>query len=71
MTVIKTRKNYDFQGCKFVKTTKFVPISLIKYNFSGNILQKAFIHSVSNNYSLKLTQIAYTTCNNVVIPCFL
>lgn len=45
------------QGCKFVKTTKFVQISLGKYNyFSGNV--KAFIHSVSNN-SLKLMQTAY------------
>ena len=70
MTVIKTHKNYDPGDCKFVKTTKFVQISSIKYNCSGNILPKAFIHSVSNN-SLKLTQIAYTTCNNVVIPCFL
>ena len=47
---------------------KFTPLNTIY--FSGNILPKAFIHSASNN-SLKLTQIAYTTCNNVVIPCFL
>ena len=53
MTVIKTRKNYDLQGCKFVKITKFVQISSIEYNyFSGNVLPKAFIHSVSNNIIL-------------------
>ena len=68
MTVIKPHKNYNLQGCKFVKTTKFVQISHIKYNyFGGNVLPKAFIHSLSNN-SLKLTQIAYMLSNDVVIP---
>ena len=45
---------------------KFHPLNTIAV---ATYYQRLFIHNVSNN-SLKLTQIAYTACNNVVIPCF-